>query len=173
MNYKEILKGIVNIINTTEKSDIGFVNICSYIGKNCPELEESDERIRKRLIELIYKVYANTNYITCVEHENILAWLEKQDKKTPVINFKAKDWYVSKVDGQIHNIYYSVDKVEPKFKVGDWIIHQGTENIYKVVARINNQYQLKYGDNYTIQKCADIDRCARLWDATKDAKKGE
>ena len=66
-----------------------------------------------------------------------------------------------------------VDKVEPKFHEGDWIIHHGTENIYQVVAIIDNQYQLKYGDTYTVQKCADVDRCARLWDITKDAKDGD
>lgn len=47
-----------------------------------PELKESkDEKVRKRLIDLIYKVYANTSYITCVEHEDMLAWLEKQEGK--------------------------------------------------------------------------------------------
>jgi len=65
------------------------------------------------------------------------------------------------------------EKVKPKFHKGDWIIHQGTENIYQVVAIIDNQYQLKYGDNYTVQKCDDVDRCARLWDITKDAKDGD
>lgn len=65
------------------------------------------------------------------------------------------------------------DKVEPKFHKGDWIVHHGTENIYQVVAVIDNQYQLKYGDNYAIQNCADVDRCARLWDITKDAKDGD
>ena len=65
------------------------------------------------------------------------------------------------------------DNVEPKFHKGDWIIHQGTENIYQVVARIDNQYQLKYGDNYTTQYCEDIDKCTRLWDITKDAKDGD
>lgn len=65
------------------------------------------------------------------------------------------------------------DKVESKFHEGDWIIHHGTENIYQVVAIIDNQYQLKYGDNYTVQKCADVDRCARLWDVAKDAKDGD
>lgn len=54
---------------------------------------------------------------------NVTKWvyvdelLEKQGEQKPVIDFNAKDWYVSKVDGKIHNIYYSVDKVEPKFKV--------------------------------------------------------
>ena len=55
------------------------------------------------------------------------------------------------------------EKIKPKFHKGDWIIHHGTENIYQVVAIIDNQwYQLKYGDNYTVQKCDDVDRCARL-----------
>lgn len=55
------------------------------------------------------------------------------------------------------------EKVEPKFHKGDWIIHHGTENIYQVVAIIDNQwYQLKYGDNYTVQKCDEVDRCTRL-----------
>jgi len=67
----------------------------------------------------------------------------------------------------------NTDKDESKFHEGDWIIHQGTDNIYQVVARIDNQYQLKYGDNYTVQKCVDVDRCARLWDITKDAKDGD
>ena len=40
---------------------------------------------------------------------------EKQgEQKPPVIDFNANDWYVSKVDGKIHNIYYSVDKIEQK-----------------------------------------------------------
>ena len=41
-DYKKILEGLVNIINNTEKSDIGFANICTFIGENCPELKESD-----------------------------------------------------------------------------------------------------------------------------------
>ena len=107
--------------------------------------------------------------------EELLVFVkEKQGKQKPILDFKASNWYLSKVDGKIHDMTYNpADKVEPKFKDGDWIIHQGTENIYQVVARIDNQYQLKYGDNYTVQKCADVDRCARLWDITKDAKEGD
>ena len=74
----------------------------SQIGVECfkntltnifPELTESeDERIRKRLIDLIYKVYAFTNYITCVEYENIIAWLEKQgDKSITLPKWKYKN----------------------------------------------------------------------------------
>lgn len=65
------------------------------------------------------------------------------------------------------------DKVEPKFHEGDWILHQGTDDIYQVVAVIDDKYRLKYGDTYTTQNCTDVERCARLWDATKDAKDGD
>ena len=81
------------------------------------------------------------------------------------------------VKGNFREIPFSeqkpADNIEPKFHEGEWIIHHGTENIYQVVSIIDNQYQLKYGDNYTIQNCADVDRCARLWDITKDAKDGD
>ena len=40
---------------------------------------EDDERIKKRLINLVNEVYANTNYITFLEHKELLAWLEKLD----------------------------------------------------------------------------------------------
>lgn len=75
MDYKEILKGIVDIINTTEKSDIGFANICTYIGENCPELKESeDERIRKALI----RFHKSTIDIDGIKGADIILWLEKQ-----------------------------------------------------------------------------------------------
>lgn len=43
MDYKKILEGVVDIINSTKKSDIGFVNICAYIGENFHELKELEE----------------------------------------------------------------------------------------------------------------------------------
>ena len=43
--------------------------------------------------------------------------MKREEQKVPVVDFKAKDWYVSKVDGKIHNIYNSVDKIEQNFKV--------------------------------------------------------
>ena len=87
-DYKKILEGVVDIINTAEKSDIGFVNICSYIGENCPELKESeDERIRKELIEQVIYIVPNDDEVD--NEGNVLptyqkridkyrAWLEKQ-----------------------------------------------------------------------------------------------
>lgn len=178
-DYKKILEGVVNIINTAEKSDIGFTNICTYIGENCPELKESeDERMIQYFKDLapfdkadeLYEKYG-------FSHKDAIAWLEKQGEqkiKTPEESLGIdSDTYNKIVDECIYGEQKHTDNVEPKFHKGEWIIHRGTENIYQVVARIDNQYQLKYGDNYTIQKCDDVDRCARLWDIAKDAKDGD
>lgn len=83
-DYKKILEGVVNIINTAEKSDIGFANICTYIGENCPELKESDdERIRGNIIATIHLYYGEPLED---EAKEMIAWLEKQGEqkiKTP------------------------------------------------------------------------------------------
>lgn len=83
-DYKKILEGVVNIINTAEKSDIGFANICTYIGENCPELKENDdERIRKNIIATIHLYYGEPLED---EAKEMIAWLEKKGEqkiKTP------------------------------------------------------------------------------------------
>jgi len=80
-DYKKILEGVMNIINTTENSDIVFAKICTYIDENCPELKEEieDERIRKVLIELV-KCNEKSGYklLNNVPTSSMVAWLEKQ-----------------------------------------------------------------------------------------------
>ena len=91
-DYKKILEGVVNIINTTKKSDTGFANICTYIGENCPELKENeDERIRKELLEHCKnqaKPYIQTGN-KCPQIQSWITWLEKQ-KSTVDINDVCK-----------------------------------------------------------------------------------
>ena len=137
-----------------------------------PELKGSDdEKVRKALIDY-FKRYDMcwTETFNGIPTDKILAWLEKQSKQKPILDFKASDWYVSKVDGKIHNIYYSVDKVKPKFKVGDWIIFNGltlyinevVQGYYRTISigGIHNSYDW------------DIDNVARLW-VIQDAKEGD
>ena len=59
----------------------------------------------------------NTNLLNSLIND--LYKLEKQGEQKPtVLDFKASNFYVSKVDGKIHDITYNpADKVEPKFKV--------------------------------------------------------
>lgn len=83
-DYKKILEGVVDIINTTEKSDIGFVNICSYIGENCPELKESeDERIRKEIKDFFSRIMLGQENFLREDYDwnAWIAWLEKQGEK--------------------------------------------------------------------------------------------
>lgn len=91
-----------------------------------PELKESeDENIRKEIIDIIKSQKEQQCHIDSTIYDKMLTWLEKQgEQKISFFKFKADDWYVSKVDGKIHNIYHSVDKVEPKFKVGDWVMNK-------------------------------------------------
>ena len=124
-----------------------------------PELKESeDERVRKRIIHALHG-----DVLDMEETTKALAWLEEQGEKS-----QGKTALEAAKEEKIDNS----NKVEPKFHEGDWIIHRGTENVYQVVACIDNQYQLRYGDNYTIQKCDDVDRNTRFW-TIKDAKPGD
>jgi hypothetical protein len=101
-----------------------------------PELKESeDERIKEAIIATIHLYYGEPLED---EAKEMLAWLEKQGKQNDSdvkdynsidhhfgnpVDFKAKRLYVSKFDGQIHDMTYNpVNGVESKFKVGDWIV---------------------------------------------------
>ena len=72
-----------------------------------PELAESeDKKIIKEILEVAKTVVScdGTLYGKKYNCREWIAWLEKQgEQKVPVVDFKAEDWYVSKVDGKIHN----------------------------------------------------------------------
>lgn len=198
MDYEKKYKDALEWARKVMQGKVGFV--LDEVLEKFPELKESeDESVRKEIIATIHLYYGEPLED---EAKEMIAWLEKQGEQKPTIiipKFRVGDEIktsneesltITKID---EKGYWSedlficsfedsakwdlvgklVDKVEPKFHEGDWIIHQGTENIYQVVAIIDNQYQLKYGDNYTVQKCDNVDRCARLWDVTKDAKDGD
>lgn len=107
-----------------------------------PELKESedkDEMIRQCLIEHIKcNKDLNLSLFQWFKPDTIIAWLEEQGKKKPIFN--ADDWYVSKVDGKIHNTKFiekqggekPTDKVEPKFKVGDKVTIKGDNTVYTI-----------------------------------------
>lgn len=93
--YKDVLKGIVEIIRNAEYSDIGFASICTYIGDHCPELENKDEDIRKKLIEYFKGLMGGWFPYS---NEEIIAYLEK-----------VKDF-----DKQLDEAYKTADEVQYK-----------------------------------------------------------
>ena len=109
-----------------------------------PELKESeDERVRKELIKYLKeRSHSGFNREVRICNDGI-AWLEKQGKPKPV------------------------DKVEPKFKVGDWIIN--SEGMLRHILAVDKTgYQTDYGwlthDIY--------DNTYHLW-TIQDAKDGD
>ena len=149
-DYKKILEGVVNIINTAEKSDIGFANICTYIGENCPELKESEDEsmvkfIKNQLFNI--KKTITENYELDAKLTNAICWLEKQCEqkiKTPEESLGIdSDTYNKIVDECIYGEQKPIDKVEPNFKVGDWVVTS--------YGKVNQVVSVdKYGDGYTL-----------------------
>lgn len=148
-DYKKILEGVVNIINTAEKSDIGFANICTYIGENCPELKESED---ERMIQYFKDLAPFDNADELYEkygfsHKDAIDWLEKQCEqkiKTPEESLGIdSDTYNKIVDECIYGEQKPIDKVEPNFKVGDWVVTS--------YGKVNQVVSVdKYGDGYTL-----------------------
>lgn len=114
-DYKKILEGVVKIISTTKKSDIGFVNICDYIGENCPELKESeDEKIRKELIAYCQVNMGHTWHD--IKQEDYIAYLEKQKP-----------------------VETKIKVVVPKFRVGETITDDTGVYPHKKIEAIENE----------------------------------
>lgn len=73
--------------------------------------------IGKEVVLAFNGAYIPVNGKTIAEICNeYFAWTEKQgEKKVSSVDFKAKDWYASKVDGKIHDVTYNAaDNVEKK-----------------------------------------------------------
>ena len=106
-DYKKILEGVVNIINTAEKSDIGFANICTYIGENCPELKESEDEL---MIQYFKDLAPFDNADELYEkygfsHKDAIAWLEKQGEHANFLSkIQAGDKVTRNEDGVLVNL---------------------------------------------------------------------
>ena len=158
-----------------------------------PELKDENETIRKELINFI-----NSHLAGFPQCEKYIAWIEKQinDEDIHLLKLKAKAYDDAKERmsyaynqnrvpiGFISEIFPNLDlyktqddepvfetnKIEPKFKIGDWIIFNGltfyineiVQGYYRTISKggIYNSYDW------------DIDNAARLW-TIADAKEGD
>ena len=106
-DYKKILECVVNIINTAENSDIGFANICTYIGENCPELKESEDEsmvkfVKNQLFNI--KKTITENYELDAKLTKAICWIEKQGKQNP--NYCHHEVDLSKCSEEYCKAYY-------------------------------------------------------------------
>lgn len=178
-DYKKILEGVVNIINTAEKSDIGFANICTYIGENCPELKESeDERMIQYFKDLAPFDNADELYEKyCFSHKDAIAWLEKQGEHANFLSkIQAGDKVTRNEDGVLVNLYQlnrvakkqgeqkSTYKVESNFSVGDWVVYCN-DDVDLITGIEENGYCINNSGYIPFICASDI----RLW-TIQDAK---
>ena len=135
-----------------------------------PELTESeDDRIIKEIIQSI-----KGNMI--VIHKNkCLAWLEKVRRDNKFLkSIKVGDTITKSPDGILVNLGQSDkalehhDKVEPKFKVGDWVMLDRPVLITKVENMPYNTHQYWTSDGTWFGDATK----AKLW-TIKDAKDGD
>ena len=111
-----------------------------------PELKESeDEKIRK-LCEVLIRTCFMNELCTKEEKDDCFAWLEKQGEQKPS------------------------DTVEPKFKVGDWIVFNGF--VLHIDEIVDGYYRTTSKGGITNSYDWDIDNLARLW-TIQDAKDGD
>lgn len=116
MTQEEKAKRYNEALEIAKKNYVTAQDLCegSQIGVECfkntlenifPELKESeDEKIEKAIFGMVYDSDNELWSSYDVSKSDVLAWLEKQGKQNEkIVNFKASDWYVSKVDGKIYN----------------------------------------------------------------------
>lgn len=107
--YDEVFNAAKEWYNNSNSSNIGK----SYLYAVFPELKENeDERIRLAMIKGLSS--CGKKYWGGFEVKAAIAWLEKQGEQKP----QGKSVLEAINEENVDN----VNKVEPKFKIGDWVV---------------------------------------------------
>ena len=109
--------------------------------------EDNDKKIKNAILDLL-KIWRNyKDYVCGVYVEDAIAWLEKQGKN-------------------------SADKIEPRFKVGDWVIFITSGSIYQVEKIENYEYTLRdiHGGSFCVS--FSNEKLIREWNI-QDVKDGD
>ena len=157
-------------LNTVKKSGTIFA---ADVRKIFPELKESeDERMIQYFKDLapfdkadeLYEKYG-------FYHKDAIVWLEKQCEqkiKTPEESLGIdSDTYNKIVDECIYGEQKPIDKVEPNFKVGDWVVYCN-DDVDLITGIEENGYCIN-NSGYIPFICASN---IRLW-TIQDAKDGD
>lgn len=152
-----------------------YMLINSAIENIFPELAESeDERIRKDIISYLRNEKIVKRYISDIEIDKWIAWLEKQGQ-----TFTKKDVddaYLQGICDTKHEIekrseQLPADKIEPKFHEDKWITNG--EYTWKIVGVKPLDYILQSQDGNTVDDTISyVDEQFHLWTIT-DAKDGD
>ena len=137
------------------------------LGEQKLSWSEEDELMRKNAISII------TTYEWILEREGnkswtadkVIAWLKKQGKQS---DSNIKDY--NSIDPHFAK---HIDKVEPKFKVGDWCINDEDDTIFQITKVLTNLYYYRTNEGKEYSCTRDSIECdAHLW-TIDDAKDGD
>lgn len=143
-----------------------------------PELAESeDEKIRKEILEYVRNTKGQSIPIT--KYNSWIAWLEKQGEQKKSYDTCDSSMMDNKKSpyGEKRDFGYfeekPTDKVEPKFKVGDWVVFNNKhQSIYQVEKIEDGYYILRHTHGGTFRVCVLHDESLRFWNIS-DAKRGD
>lgn len=174
--YDEVFNAAKEWYNNPNSSSIGK----SYLYAVFPELKESeDERIRKGLIKAFGSI--GKKEWGGVNVKNAIAWLEKQgEQKLYGQRQECVDCqfnYAGECKGSCQmkrDEQNPIDKVEPKFHEGEWIISNDKKSTYQVIEVKRGIYVIRdNADNHEyhigIEEC---EKSGMLWNIS-DAKDGD
>ena len=193
--YKEALAKARTIIEDYKKRNLNDIlfYVQEDLSEIFPELKESEEDIRTGLINGFNECLKNSQYPKNAQKywhnikiEDILAWLENQCESDET---KAKMFLINKgypidangvfptyeemyniiregLEHQGFSVENTVDKVEPKFKIGDFIVNDYCMG--KVIKLTNDAYLLDTEQGIPFS----CDHNVHLW-TIEDAKDGD
>lgn len=184
-----------------KKCQVKDSTISQHENKTCKENEDSltseDERIIHWIRKELESKYVVDNIVNSLMADKAFAWLEKQgehanflskiqvgDKVTRnedgvLINLSRKNRVAKKCEQILANSAKTCkdeqktpDKVEPKFKVGDWVVHNNTNFIFQVVSIGSYGYEVINRENHKRIISSDYKDKYHLW-TIQDAKDGD
>lgn len=155
-------KNYMSAQDLCKDSKIGILNVFkNTLERIFPELKESeDEEIRKEIDD----------------YNQWIAWLEKQGEQKSKnestdtcgsLIIKSKEFPASK-KRDFGYFSESVDKIEPKFHVRDWVVTDKGDTI-QIAAVNSGYYTLNNGIDFNMSY---VDKYWRLW-TIQDAKEGD
>lgn len=144
---KEIIDTLKSIIEDAKKQGHILIRI-EDLENAIPELTESeDEKIRKEISDFLLTTH-DPRLVGKLKRYDWISWLEKQGEQKPT------------------------DKVEPKFKIGDWVVlfpHDDNRKVVRILRISGNALNMYYT---TEGKWFGDGTEARLW-TIRDAKNGD
>lgn len=132
-----------------------------------PELKESnDERIRKEIIHYLDREITLFNFGGDIAtFKRWISWIERQGKHN---DFAFKSTIKAIKEEKTDN----TNKVEPKFKTGDWIVNNISKDIFLIKSSNSGYCELEDTKGKFYHPCLPPNDEFHLW-TIYDAKKGD